>query len=589
MEKAASIRGVRAGLIVSSRPDGSILVRARDELPQISGSIPQRLSHWAQMTPSAPFLSHGDHMITYGEAEARRRRLSSGLASLNLPADRPIVILGENSVEHALLMLAATAIGVPVAVISPAYAAAAAAPWGKLDGVLAQLDPAYLFADDAKGVMAVLARLDRFVPLGRLKDLSWLEKAGRGDASSVEEVVTPDTIAKLLFTSGSTGAPKAVINTQRMMVSNMLAISRVWEFLNDRPPVLVDWLPWNHTFGGNCCFNIALWFGGHLHIDGGRPAPALIGRTVEAIRRFRPSVYFNVPVGYELLLPVLESDREFAAEFLGSVDFIFNAGAPMAASLRNRLQAAAEAATGRPAAIMGGWGSTETAPFSTVLNFATPHAGNLGVPIPGTTIKMVPDGDRYELRVSGPNVTPGYWRDPAATSAAYDEEGFYRIGDAGRFAEPGKPDAGIVFDGRVAENFKLSTGTFVNVGAVRLAVISAGEKLISDAVIAGEGRHELGALLFVSDGACRAALGLIGTEEHLADHPALRERLTALLRAYNAKATGSSMRLARFLVVGEPPSAAHDEITDKGYINQRRVLARRAHLVEQLFERGVLL
>jgi feruloyl-CoA synthase len=582
------------------RPDGTILLETALDLPPVSGSLPARLSHWSRFAPAAPYLSEGpaeaERVVTYGEAEAIRRRWSGRLLSLQLSAARPLLILGENGINHALLMLAASAVGLPVAIVSPAYVAMATTLATKLDRVLEQVDPEYIVADDSSAVAATLTRLGRSARVRSLLDMSWLEQQLAAPDSAIdaaEAAVTLDTVAKLLFTSGSTGVPKAVITTQRMMVSNMQALARVWPFLSGRPPVLVDWLPWNHTFGGSCCFNIALWFGGHMHIDRGRPTPALIGRSIEALRRHRPTIYFNVPIGYELLLQHLERDGALAAELLGRLDFIFNAGAALPASLRARLESITLAATGRPANIVGGWGSTETAPFSTVLCFPTRHAANLGVPIPGTTIKMVPRDGRYELRVRGPNVTPGYWRDPETTAAAFDAEGFYCIGDGGRFADPADPAAGIVFDGRMAESFKLGSGTFVNVGALRLAIISSAERLISDVVIAGEGRNELGLMVFANESACRALLGEAAcaglNSAPAASHPRVIERLSELLRAYNATVTGSSSRIARFVVADEPPSAAHDEITDKGYINQRRVLSRRATLIERLYESGIVL
>lgn len=596
MLESVRYAGALSAVTAQRRADGSLLIETALDLPPLTGTLPQRLTHWARHTPLAPYLSEGDQLLTYAQAEVMRRRYSGALLALQFSPEHPLMILGENGINHALLMLAATAVGIPVAIVSPAYVAPSAAPWNKFARVLAQIDPACIVADDIDAAATTLAAIGRDVPIRPLRDLDWLERQPSVEAAAIsaeEATVGLDTVAKLLFTSGSTGVPKAVINTQRMMVSNMEALALVWPFLAQRPPVLVDWLPWNHTFGGSCCFNIALWFGGHMHIDKGRPAPALIGRSIEALRRHRPTIYFNVPIGYELLLQTLERDGEFAADFLGRLDFIFNAGAAMPASLRKRLEAVALAATGRPANIVGGWGSTETAPFATVLCAPTPHAANLGIPIPGTTIKMLPRDGRYELRVRGPNVTPGYWRDPDTTAGAFDEEGFYRIGDAGRFADPDDPAAGIVFDGRVAENFKLSSGTFVNVGALRLALISSGEKLISDVVIAGEGRGELGLLLFANESACRAFLGeqvcaeLGGAPASM--HPLVAERLATLLRAYNATATGSSTYIARFLVADEPPSAAHDEITDKGYINQRRVLSRRVAEVERLYESGIVL
>lgn len=578
------------------RLDGSVVVRTALELPPLSGNLPQRLTHWARHAPSSAYLSEGERVVTYQEAEAIRLRWSSRLLSLPLAAEHPLLILAENGINHALLMLAATAVGIPVAIVSSAYATPAAAPWNKLARVLAQIEPACIVADDTAATLRALTMIGRDIPVRSLGDMDWLERqeaVDDGARAAAEASVGLETVAKLLFTSGSTGLPKAVINTQRMMVSNMEALALIWPFLAQRPPVLVDWLPWNHTFGGSCCFNIALWFGGHMHIDKGRPVPGLIGRSIEAIRRHRPTLYFNVPIGYELLLQGLERDDQFAADFLGRLDFIFNAGAAMPASLRARLEVITRKVTGRPANIVGGWGSTETAPFATALCFPTAHAANLGIPIPGTAIKLVPQEGRYELRVRGPNVTPGYWRDPQATAAAFDEEGFYRIGDAGRFADPADPAAGIVFDGRVTENFKLSSGTFVNVGALRLAVISCGEKLISDVVVAGEGRSELGLLVFLNESACRAFLGesacaALG-ETPAAAHPTIAERLVSLLRSYNAKVTGSSNRIARFVVADEPPSAAHDEITDKGYLNQRRVLSRRADVIDRLYQSGIVL
>lgn len=574
--------------------DGVILVENSTELPEFAGSIAGRLDHWATQTPDAPFLSQGDRVITYAEVERRRRHLSARLLSLDLSPERPLMIIGENSIEHALVMLAATRIARTVAIVSPNYVASNAAPWTKFGRVESQVDPSLIFADDPAVVNDVLATIGRSVPVASLRELQWLDAidpAPEAATDAAEAAVTLDTVAKLLFTSGSTGSPKAVINTQRMMVSNMVALSMVWPFLESTPPVMVDWLPWNHTFGGNCCFNLALWFGGHLHIDDGRPVASLVQRTAAAIRRIKPTVYFNVPIGYELLLPLLEADRDFAATFLGGLDFLFNAGAAMPPVLRQRLEAVARASTGRSVPIAGGWGSTETAPFSTALSFPTPHDGNLGVPIPGTTIKMVPSSGRYELRVRGPNVTPGYWRDPELTAAAFDEEGFYLIGDAGRLADENDPEAGILFDGRVSENFKLLSGTFVNVGGIRLAAISAGQKLISDVVVAGENRHAIGILIFPNEEACRE---LIGTDacaaldgKSAASHPTVAERLKGLLRAYNASAGGSSLRIARFMIADEPLQAGEDEVTDKGYINQRRVLTRRAAVIDHLFNHGI--
>ncbi|MDB5698167.1 MAG: Long-chain-fatty-acid--CoA ligase, partial [Alphaproteobacteria bacterium] len=426
------------------------------------------------------------------------------------------------------------------------------------------------------------------VKLMPIRDLGWLmdhAPAPKEAVSAAAARVGPDTVAKLLFTSGSTGAPKAVINTQRMLVSNVQAMARLWSFLNDRPPVIVDWLPWSHTFGGNFCLHICLFLGGTFHIDAGKPAPGLIDLTIAALKRWSPTIYFNVPAGYDALLPALEADGAFARHFFQDLDFLFNAAAPLPDLTRARLEAVARRATGELPAIFGGWGSTETAPGATMLSFPTPHASNLGVPLPGVEIKMVPVDGRHELRVRGPNVTPGYWKQPEATAAAFDDEGFYRIGDAGRMVDPTDPAAGILFDGRIAENFKLASGTWVNVAGVRLAAIAAGEGLIADAVVAGEARDDIGLLIFANDDACRAWLAARGCEVDIspASHPRVRDYVASLISGYNATQMGSSTKIARLLILDDPPRPEHDEITDKGYINQRAVLARRASSVDDLY------
>lgn len=578
---------------VRRRADGSMIVTSSVAPAAPEHTIPQRLAHWARTTPDAPYLSEGERVMSYAEVERLRRRHAARLLSIPELIERPLLLLGENGIDHAVMMLAATSVGIPVAVVQPAYGAAAADPWSKLARVVGQVEPALVLADDPTTVKFALDAIKLGVPVRSLLDTGWLdERPGVDDADvdAREAYAGFDTVAKLLFTSGSTGVPKAVPNTQRMMASNMAGLAQIWPFLSQRPPVMVDWLPWSHTFGGNCCFNIALWFGGRLHVDRGKPVPALIGETIAAIRTHRPTLYFNVPIGYNLLLEFLERDPDFARTFFDNLDFLFNAGAAMPASLRARLIASARAAGGRAPEIVGGWGSTETAPFSTVVPRTTQFDAALGIPMPGTTIKLVPDGDRQELRVRGPNVMTGYWRDPEATAAAFDEEGFYRIGDAGRLADPDDPSAGLVFSGRVAENFKLLSGTFVNVGGLRLAAISAGEMLIADAVVVGEGRSELGLLLFLNESACRSFLGPELCAEiashDVAQHPRLLARIGELLTRHNAAQSGSSTRFARFAVLVDPPSAAHDEITDKGYLNQRRILARRGDAVDALYAAG---
>lgn len=577
----------------SLRPDGSIVLRNALELPPLDGTIPGKLTRWAASHPDRLFLTEqvrGElRELTYGAAEQIRRDLAARLLCLPITAERPLLLLAANGINHALVVLAAMSVGLPVAVASPAYASSRAAPWGKLAKIVGQIDPALVLADDADGVAEALASNGSAgVKVLPITDLAWLmDQAPVPDeaVSAAAARVGGDTVAKLLFTSGSTGTPKAVVNTQRMLVSNIQAMTLLWSFLERRAPVIVDWLPWSHTFGGNFCLHICLFLGGTFHIDAGKPAPGAIELTVAALRRWSPTIYFNVPAGYEALLPALEADERFARHFFEDLDFLFNAAAPLPDVTRARLEAVAKSATGALPAIFGGWGSTETAPGATMLSFPTPHASNLGVPLPGTEIKMVPIDGRHELRVRGPNVTPGYWKQPEATAEAFDEEGFYRIGDAGRMVDPADPAAGILFDGRIAENFKLGSGTWINVAGVRLAAIAAGEGLIADAVVAGEGRAGIGLLVFPNQDACRALLAAEGLE--FDGGPVslrrVRDRLASLLCAHNDKQMGSSTRIGHLLILADPPRPEHDEITEKGYINQRAVLARRAASVDELY------
>jgi feruloyl-CoA synthase len=463
---------------------------------------------------------------------------------------------------------------------------------GKLRMALEVLDPAAVFVDrvDAYGeaLTAAGAPADSVWSLARLDSIA---PASEEAATRAEAQVGPGTIAKLLFTSGSTGAPKAVINTHAMLVSNMAGMAGVWPFLAHTPPRIVDWLPWSHTFGGNVCFDLALCFGGSFHVDAGRPSGPRLAETIRNIKAVRPNLYFSVPAGYDALLPAIETDPDLARSLLGETIFLFSGGAALGQVTRDRLEAAARAVGVEPPPMSAAWGSTETAPTSTVLYFPTRQSTNIGLPIPDVTLKLQPSGGRFELRVRGPNVMPGYWREPQATAQAFDEEGFYRIGDAGRLADPDRPEAGVLFDGRLAENFKLSTGTWVNVGVVRLAAIGATDPLVADAVVAGHDRDHLGLLLFPRLAACRALLGEDGadlSDEQIAAHPRVVAALSRGFADHNRGHGGASLRIARFVLLLDPPRAEHDEITEKGYLNQRAILERRAEDVRRLFETGHL-
>jgi feruloyl-CoA synthase len=374
-------------------------------------------------------------------------------------------------------------------------------------------------------------------------------------------------VAKVLFTSGSTGEPKGVINTQRMICSNQQAIVTAWPFLRDRPPVVLDWLPWSHTFGANHNFFMALFHGGALYVDDGRPTPELVTRTCDNLREISPTLYFNVPRGFDVLLPRLEADPALRDAFFRDLDVVFYAAASLPNPLWERLEALSIASRGERVHMLSAWGSTETSPLATTVHFHIPRAGVIGLPAPGTTIKLAPAGDRLELCVKGPNVTPGYWRRPDLAASSFDDEGFLRMGDAGKLADDADPAKGIVFDGRLGEDFKLSSGTWVHVGALRVELVARLAPLVMDAVVTGLDRDEIGLLLFAG----------------ATPPPDVLPRLREHLRAHNLEHPHGSQRIGRALWMTEPPGIDAGEVTDKGYINQAAVLRRRAALVERLY------
>ncbi len=568
-----SLRFAPPEVRVEHRGDGAIILRSPLELGEHARAVGEWLVRWADKAPDRVFLAErkgeGWRKISYREALQLVRRVGQGLLDRGLDASKPVLILSDNSVDHALLALGAMHVGVPVAPVSPAYSLMSR-DFAKLKAIFELLRPGLVWtADPLKFAPALAAVGASPTPIAEL--------LAKETGSRVDEAfarIGPDTVAKILFTSGSTGIPKGVINTQRMLTVNQEQYALVWPFLGDRPQVLVDWLPWNHTFGGNNNFGMMLRNGGTLHIDAGKPAPGLIETSARNLKEIPPTIYFNVPRGFDLLLPFLEKDAELRRNFFRKLDLMVYAGAALPQNLWERMQELAVTERGARLPLISAWGSTETAPMATGVHYAVDRAGIIGLPVPGCELKLVPAAGKLEVRVKGPNVTPGYYGRDDLTKAAFDEEGYYRIGDALKFADPDKPELGLAFDGRIAEDFKLSTGTWVHVGATRLKLIAAGDPLIQDAVITGHERSEVGALVFLNAAAVKAK-GL--------DESGVRKHLCAALGKVAAESGGgSSTHPVRVLVTSELPSIDANEITDKGYINQRAVLERRAVLVETL-------
>lgn len=578
------------------RGNGAFLLRSPQPLAPHARSTGEWLAAWARRAPQRVFLAEraagGWRTVTYGQALAAARAIGTALIERGLSADRPVVVLSDNGVDHALLALAAQYAGVPYAPISPAYSLLSS-DHAKLRAIFALLAPGLVFADDAAKFGKALAAVgggfelvaSRNAPAGATSFETLL--ATRADAAidAAFAAVAPESIAKILFTSGSTGEPKGVINTHRMLTANQQMILQCWPFLQDEPPVIVDWLPWNHTFGANHNFNLVLANGGTLYIDEGKPAPGLIEKTVANLRAVAPNLYFNVPRGFDMLLPFLESDATLAAHFFSRLKVIFYAGAALPQNLWERLQRLAER-LGRRVAMASAWGSTETAPLVTSVHFPIERAGVIGLPAPGTELLFVPNGNKLEMRVRGPNVTPGYFKRPDLTAAAFDAEGFYKIGDAGGLADPNDPSRGVVFDGRIAEDFKLTSGTWVHVGSLRVRAIAALAPVAQDVVVAGHDRERVGLLVFPNAAGCASLCPDLPASTPLAvliNDARVRARVAEGLAALAREGRGSSNYATRALLLAEPPSIDANEITDKGYINQRAVLARRAADVQSLY------
>ncbi len=606
MSKApfAKINFAPAAVDVRPLADGGFVLRSPQELEPYARCVGDLLCHWAERTPGRVFLAQRDssggwRKVTYGEAWTLVRAIGQSLLDRGLSAERPVAVLSDNGIDHALLSLGCMHVGVPVAPVSPAYSLMSK-DHEKLRHILGLLTPGMVYAADGAKFATALKAVDLggaelVVSDNAPADLPATSFASLCDNSPGEAVerafalVRPTTLAKILFTSGSTAMPKGVINTHRMMCSNQQAIAQVWPFLSERPPVIVDWLPWNHTFGGNHNFNMILRHGGTLYVDEGKPVPGLIEKTVANLKEVSPTLYFNVPRGFDMLIPHLARDEDLRNSFFRNLDLIFYAGAALPQNLWDALEDLSVKARGRRVRMVSAWGATETAPMITTVHFDIDRAGVIGLPAPGAELKFVPNAGKLEMRVKGPCVTPGYYKAEELTKAAFDADGFYQIGDAGRFADANDPSKGVVFDGRVAEDFKLMSGTWVHVGALRVKAIADCAPVIQDAVITGHDREEVGMLAFASAAGCAALCPDAGPDTPLASlvqRHEVREHLAAAMKKAAQAATGSSTRITRAILMAEPPNIDANEITDKGYINQRAVLMRRAALVERLYAAG---
>ncbi|HTJ06900.1 MAG TPA: feruloyl-CoA synthase, partial [Caldimonas sp.] len=492
------------------RADGSTLVVSREPLGDYPARITDRFLEWAERAPERTLVAKrvrgGDwRRVSWRDAVQSARAIAQALLERDVSVDRPVVILSDNDIEHLLLALGAMLAGVPFAPVSPAYSLVSQ-DFGKLRHILGMLTPGLVFASDARYAKAIAATVARETEVvlteGALEDRTatafaqLLATAPTAAVDAAHAKVGPDTIAKFLFTSGSTKLPKGVINTQRMLCANQQMIRQCFRHLAEEPPVLVDWLPWNHTFGGNHNIGIVLYNGGTLYIDEGKPTPALVGETLRNLREIAPTIYFNVPKGFEEIANALEVDPVLRKTFFSRVRMFFFSGAGLAQPVWDKLDRVAEAECGERIRMLTGLGMTETAPFAICANAHEVKSGHVGLPAPGVELKLVPMGDKREVRYRGPNVTPGYWRAPEQTAEHFDDEGFYCSGDAARPMDPARPEIGFTFDGRIAEDFKLSTGTFVSVGPLRAKIIAAGDPLVQDVVIAGIDRDDIGILLF---------------------------------------------------------------------------------------------
>ncbi len=575
--------------------NGGFVLRSSQPLAEYAPRITDYLLAWAQKAPGQVFLSQRDETqawqnLTYEQALMQARSVGQFLLDKGCDAQNPLLILAENSLATASLLLGALYVGVPVAPVSPAYVSQKGAH-DKLKVCVDTLKPcvAYVGQTDWVGQLVQVCDLPlqvitpEAVP-GHTPLDAVLSTEPTNAVAQANGKVGPDTVAKYLFTSGSTGAPKGVINTHRMVCANQQQLRQIFPFVLERPPILVDWLPWHHTFGGNEVFFLAMCNGGTLHIDQGKPVGSLFEQTITNLREISPTIHFNVPLAFHQLVVRMRDDSVLRESFFRRLDLMFYAGAGMPQQTWSDLEALAELVRGHRVPMVTAWGATETAPLASGVFFESHRADNVGIPVPGCEIKFAPVEGRFELRVRGPNVMPGYLGRPDLTARVFDEEGYFRSGDAASLADESEPSKGIIFEGRISENFKLHSGTWVSVGRLRGLLMGELLPLVSDVVIAGQGRDRLGLLVFLDTGVARRHVGQNDLNyAALAHHPAIHEYVCAAIARHNAMHPGSSTRIDCYAIPTEPPSAAAREITDKGSLNQANVLSHRAKVVQEMF------
>lgn len=583
---------------ITRRDNGSVLVLNTEPLHAYPNKLTDHLERAAALHPERVFLAERDRsgerpawrVLTYAQAWQKVRAVAGALTQRQVSVERPVTILSGSGIHHAILGLAAMHVGIPYCAVTPAYALLSE-DHEKLRQVLEQLTPGLVYVDDGPMFDLALERTlasDVDVIHGHTAcrtrvsvPFSELERSGlEAMADKAAAQVEPDSIAKILFTSGSTGKPKGVIQTQRMLTSNQTMMLQALPVIAEEPLVILSWLPWHHVSGGNQMLGLTLHCAGSLYLDDGRPTPDEVERTVENLREIAPTIYFSVPRGFAMLVPFLKADATLRATFFSRLRLFYYSGAALGASLVQELDALAVQTVGERIPMMCGYGATESAPAALAAHWITERTGLAGLPIPGCELKLVPvGGNKFEARVRGPQITPGYWRQPASTAALFDEEGYVCLGDALSWVDASDPSQGLVFEGRLTEDFKLATGTWVGVGGLRARLVHASDGLLLDAVIVGEGRDEVGALLVPDAAALAYAARQMGKEE--ADF--CRERLQAALESLARKATGSSTFVARAMLLTEPPQAYRGELTEKGSINVRTLLANRPHLLDRLY------